>query len=505
MFLQSTVSCQTVLVAQYLVRDLGTAAERLGLRHLAGPIDDRSIDRVDLGSLDRLDAVPAGALVILTGEEQPAPFRVDVALRRASARRLAGIVFTIDLTLAETASALAARGGVPVFCAPGADAAELAKAIDRAVAGGASEAMMRGAQAVERATEAAAGDDASSDGILAAASRALGTTLSIVEDPTVQWTSKDAVCIGEVPIGRLAAASPDPATDVAIPVVAALLSRAAQRQSRDRFAPTQSRADLLIELVLTDSSRVEGFVGRAAHLGLPLQLSHVVAWLAPANPSAVHDRAPRTVQPALELFALQLVEERSEMWHFAFLQDDLMLVCTEEHGAPDHQRRVREVAVRIKEHAHLLAGSGWEYTVGLGTPQLGATGLRQSAAEARIAAESAIAAGRLGGVELTDVTGLRRVLLDVYASPISRDLLHDILRPLDELGTDRALTAVRTLQSYLAHEGSLVHTGRELMLHPNGVGYRMRQIRELLGIDLDDPDVRFAVELACRVRLLGAG
>jgi DNA-binding PucR family transcriptional regulator len=191
------------------------------------------------------------------------------------------------------------------------------------------------------------------------------------------------------------------------------------------------------------------------------------------------------------------------MWHLAFLQDDLMLVCTEEHGAADHQRRVREVAVCIQEQARVLAGPGWEYTLGLGTPQLGALGLRQSAAEARIAAESAIAAGRLGGVELTDVTGLRRVLLDVYASPISRDLLHDIIRPLDAMGPERALTAVRTLQSYLAHEGSLVHTGRELTLHPNGVGYRLRQIRELLDIDLDDPDVRFAVELACRVRLLG--
>lgn len=502
MFRASTVSCQTVTMAQYLIRDLDTAAERLGLRHLAGPVDDRPVDRVDIAALDRLDAVAPGTLVIVPAEEQPAPFRIDVALRQASARRLAGIVFTVDLALAETASALAARGGVPVFCAPTADSTELAKAIDRVIAGGASEAMMRGAQAVERATEAAGADDASSDSILAAASRALGTALSVIEDAAVLWTERDAVCIGEVPIGRLAAASPDAATEVAIPVVAALLSRAAQRQSRDRFAPTQSRADLLMELVLTDSSRMDGFVGRAAHLGLPLQQSHVAAWLAPANPSAVHDRAPRTVQPALELFALQLVEDRAEMWHFAFLQDDLLLVCTEEHGAPDHQRRMREVAVRVQEHAQMLAGSGWSYTLGLGTPQLGALGLRQSAAEARIAAESAIAAERLGGVELTDVTGLRRVLLDVYASPISRDLLHDILRPLDELGAERALTAVRTLQSYLAHEGSLVNAGRELMLHPNGVGYRMRQIRELLDIDLADPDVRFAVELACRVRLL---
>ncbi|MDP3952963.1 CdaR family transcriptional regulator [Microbacterium sp.] len=490
-------------MAQYSIEDLRTDAERLGLSHQAGPVDGRAIERVDLVAVDALATASAGTLVIVTGEEQPPPFRIDVALRQASARRLAGVVFASDLVLPETAAVLAGRAGVPVFAAPGTKAADLAKAIDRAIAGGASEAMMRGALAVERATEAAA-SAGTIDAILTTASAALGIRLDLVEDPSVSWSEGDAVCIGEVPIGRVVASSPDAATGVAVPVIASLLSRAMQRSTRDRYASTQSRSDLLIELVLAESSRVEGFVGQAARLGLPLQQSHVAAWLAPTSAADPQARAPRTVQPALELFALQLVEEREEMWHLAFLQDDLMLVCTEEHGAADHQRRVREVAVRIQEQARVLAGSGWAYTLGLGTPQLGAIGVRQSAAEARIAAESAIAAGRLGGVELTDVTGLRRVLLDVYASPISRDLLHDILRPLDALGPERALTAVRTLQSYLANGSSLVHAGHELMLHPNGVGYRMRQIRERLDVDLDDPDTRFAVELACRVRLLGA-
>ncbi|QTV80063.1 helix-turn-helix domain-containing protein [Microbacterium sp. NIBRBAC000506063] len=120
-----------------------------------------------------------------------------------------------------------------------------------------------------------------------------------------------------------------------------------------------------------------------------------------------------------------------------------------------------------------------------------------------MSADSAIAAGRLGGVETTDVTGLRRVLLDFYASPTSRGLLQDVLHPLDELGPERSMTAVRTLVAYLSTQNSLAQAAQRLMLHPNAVGYRMRWIREALDLDLDDPDVRFAVELACRVRLLG--
>ena len=79
-----------------------------------------------------------------------------------------------------------------------------------------------------------------------------------------------------------------------------------------------------------------------------------------------------------------------------------------------------------------------------------------------------------------------------------------MLAPLDALGPERAATSVRTLLAYLAHRNSLAHAGRELNLHPNAVGYRLKRIREVLQLDLDDPDIRFSVELACRVRLLGA-
>ncbi|GAA0239746.1 helix-turn-helix domain-containing protein [Cryptosporangium japonicum] len=490
-------------MAQLTVLDLLGHGERLGLSHSAGPADERAVARVDVTPLDLLSTMPADTLVIVPGEAHPAPYRLDVALRQASARRLAGLVFTTTLALPETAVALAKRGGVPVFAAPGTKPADLALAVDRLLSGGASEAIMRATHGIEKATEAAARHDCTPESILAAANRALGAELTLSEAANVPWSAADAVCVGEVPIGRLVGAS-DPAAALALPVIASLLSRVAQRRITDRFAPTQSRADLIVELVLAESSRVEGFVGQAARLGLPLQLSHVAGWLIPvglANPEA---RAPRSLQPALELFALQLVDGRDELWHVAFVQDDLILVSTEEHGAGDHQRRLRGVAERIQEYARTLAGDGWEYTLGLGTPQSGATGLRSSAAEARIAAETAIAAGRFGGVELTDVTGLRRVLLDVYASPTSRSLLTDILHPLDALGPERAHTAVQTLLAYLAHRNSLAHAGRELNLHPNAVGYRLKRVREVLHLDLDDPDTRFAVELACRVRLLSA-
>ena len=177
----------------------------------------------------------------------------------------------------------------------------------------------------------------------------------------------------------------------------------------------------------------------------------------------------------------------------------------EELGAPDHQRRLREVIERFLDQASVLVGDEWTFTVGLGTPQGGAAGLRQSATEARIAAESAVASGHLGAIESTDATGLRRVLLDFYASPLSRTLLDDILSPLDALGAERADMSVRTLLAYLSTRNSLVRAAELLTLHPNAVNYRIRRIEQTLELNLEDPDTRFALELACRLRLVSIG
>lgn len=490
-------------MAQLTITDLLAQGDRLGVRLIGGPAIGEPIDRVEVVELEALARLAPGTLGIISGDASPAPYLIDVAIRRASALKLSGIVFSPEFILTETAGVLAMRGEMPLLVSSTLRGTDLAVAIDRVLSGGAAESMTRASFAIEQAGEVAADPARSADDILDAAGEALGVTLRMHDDPSADWGDSNAVFIGEVPIGRVHADAPDPAASVAVPVIASYVSRVLQRQMRERFAPTQSRADLIVELVLAEAARVDAFIAPAARLGLPLQLSHSAALLRPRHRSDPDLPVPHALAPAVDLYALQLVEEHPELWHVAHIQDDTLIVSTEEQGAGDHQRRLREVAIDIQRYAQSLAGEEWTYTLGLGTPQTGAAGLRQSAAEARVAADSAIAAGRLGGIETTDVTGLRRVLLDFYASPTSRGLLNDVLHPLDELGPERSLTAARTLIAYLGNRNSLVHAGRQLNLHPNAVGYRLRWIREALELDLDDPDIRFAVELACRVRLLG--
>jgi sugar diacid utilization regulator len=485
-------------------------AERFGIAVLAGDPAGVVVEGVQVLAAHDLEAAARNHLVIAAQPGGAPPLRayqLDIAIRRCIAAEVAGVVLPSPVALAETARALADRAGLTVLAADG-PPSELAVFVDRCLRRGAAEALARAEQAIE--TVCAVADTHPSDvrtALLDAAGSALGVRLSLQDDPGVRWTDPDAVCIGEVPIGRLVAERRDPAAAIALPVVAAVLSRASARESQDRFGPVRSRADLVIELLVAESSRIDALAIDAARAGLPVQLSHSVAWVSPRH----HDDGERHPSPAqlaaLELRALQLVDERSaarrdETWHVVAFHDDLLMIVSEEPGAPDHQRRLREVVDRFVELGTAAIGPVWAFTVGLGTPQSGAPGLRQSATEARIAAESAVAGGRLGSVVVTDVTGLRRVLLDFSASPLSRTLLDDVLAPLDALGPERSLAAVRTLLAYLSTRNSLARAATVLNLHPNAVNYRIRRIEQTLALDLDDPDTRFAVELACRLRLV---
>jgi hypothetical protein len=63
-----------------------------------------------------------------------------------------------------------------------------------------------------------------------------------------------------------------------------------------------------------------------------------------------------------------------------------------------------------------------------------------------------------------------------------------------------------TLLAWLRHQGSITAAAEELIVHPQTVRYRLGRLRELFGDVLDDPDMRFELELVLRAApLLPAG
>jgi hypothetical protein len=75
------------------------------------------------------------------------------------------------------------------------------------------------------------------------------------------------------------------------------------------------------------------------------------------------------------------------------------------------------------------------------------------------------------------------------------------LAALAELAPKSRVRLEQTLLAWLRHRGNVPATAAELHVHRQTVRYRLRQLRELFGAALDDPDQRLAMEIALRSRL----
>lgn len=149
----------------------------------------------------------------------------------------------------------------------------------------------------------------------------------------------------------------------------------------------------------------------------------------------------------------------------------------------------------LRQFAHDY--EGLRVYAGVGRPYAGILGLRKSLAEAQEAGTIAQAGGGRTTVQHIDELGVERILFGWYASAEFGNFARTLLAPL--MSADKEHHLMHTLQVYLDCESSPTLTADLLHLHRNTVINRVARIRELLAVDLDEPDQRLAVQLACRV------
>jgi hypothetical protein len=122
-----------------------------------------------------------------------------------------------------------------------------------------------------------------------------------------------------------------------------------------------------------------------------------------------------------------------------------------------------------------------------------AASLRRAAAAYRLAST-----GRITGGLVVAEDHLATLLL--AADPaLAADLAASRLAPLSALAEGPRARLTETLRAWLDRPGQVQAVAAELDVHPQTVRYRLRQLRELFGARLEDPDARFELSLALRV------
>jgi hypothetical protein len=121
-------------------------------------------------------------------------------------------------------------------------------------------------------------------------------------------------------------------------------------------------------------------------------------------------------------------------------------------------------------------------------------------AEAHRSAARARAALGLAGGEPPLVVAqdhLARLLVDSDPE-LGSELAARKLAPLAGLKPVARSRLGETLRAWLDHQGRVEQTARALHVHPQTVRYRLAQLRDLFGEELDDPEGRFELALALR-------
>ncbi|NRQ39344.1 helix-turn-helix domain-containing protein [Nonomuraea sp. NN258] len=446
------------------------------LRKLAGPATARVATGVRLvEDPTSVSGQPAGSVLVLTAaaSRQVAGYRLDVALRDAAAAGVSALVLTTPAEVDRSAVALAERGGVTLLTAcdhlaSGGDLAGLVVSIDRAIAGDAADALVRAARAVDGVLRAAGAPER----VAAAASAALGVEVH------AEGTAFSLA--GAVPPGGH--------RGTAAGIVLRLAELAAAAGPADE-QPGRSRAQLLTELLVAPEKQAQELAPRARAVGLPVDEWHVVLRLEP-----VMDEGPERYA-LLDTVASRTVRAVREIagptWNAALAGDALVVVRTQarDEGRAGPRAAVRDAGLLLDR----VRPAGAELRCGVSTAHQGLLGLRTSASEARTAL-------RRSPLPLAtyDLAGLDRMLEEWYSSDAAQQAVRELLQPILDLGGDRPGHLIAILRAYLDHHGSPARAAEELHMHRNAIGRNIRRIGALLQADLDDPQQRLALQLACR-------
>ncbi|GAA1387309.1 helix-turn-helix domain-containing protein [Pseudonocardia kongjuensis] len=482
-------------------------APGLALEPIGEQLPDVDVTCVALAEdLEDLGRAPAGSAVVLGRGAHAAvgTYRFDVALRAAAGRGVAAVVLSDPAVAPTTTSVAAARrhgiallrdvnagGIVPLLCE-----------LDAALRGPAELALRRALLTVQRL--AGRRGTAAAD-LVADVARITDSEIELtdrpdggqafpvgLDDEATEWVVVRAATGAERPelplIGRLLAD-------------ALGLAHLAERRARD--LPIRSRAELLSELLDSSARGRSELLGRARAMGLPIDGWHLVARfeLEEADRPEPDEVAAFAAREELARILLDGVRS-SGTWHFARSERGLLLI---QMSRSDPGSTAAADTVRAVQRAVDIAVAAFprlELYCGIGTAQGGPTGLITSAAEARAAAGAMRARGRSNTATAFDGLGLRRTLVEWYASHTARSAVDAVLAPLDRMGGAKAEAAIRTLRAYLDNHGSLSRAADELHLHRNSVAYRVDRIFAELDVDLENPDDWLLLQLACRARSL---
>lgn len=167
---------------------------------------------------------------------------------------------------------------------------------------------------------------------------------------------------------------------------------------------------------------------------------------------------------------------------------------------PLSQRELTEQSTQIVEALATYLDASAAPVLGIGGRQNGVADAWTSHEQALVAARAARRMPHLKGIGDWEELGEFAVLLQLPDRFLNETLLPRPLRALREATGGQRLE--ETLRCFLEHAGSIPRTAEALQIHRTSLYYRLRQIQEATGLDLDSGADRLTLHLGLRIQEL---
>lgn len=256
------------------------------------------------------------------------------------------------------------------------------------------------------------------------------------------------------------------------------------KQNAVGIAEERMRATFLDELLAAEIADEEAWVRRGAsltydltrpHVAMLVEASHVPNWPAPL---------------------LRFMQVRNVQAPHTRRNEGLLVFWPIDNASSGRELKV--IAGEFAEQIQMQYPRA-RLVIGIGRPGVGVANWRQSQQQAR---ES----WRLGKEwEASPVTyfgdlGLYQLLTGLSTSPEAARFFRKTLGRLISHDENKHSELVQTIEAFYACHGNLSQTATRLHIHRNTLTYRLEQIATITQLDLDDPDARFSLQLALKLR-----
>ncbi len=256
------------------------------------------------------------------------------------------------------------------------------------------------------------------------------------------------------------------------------------KQNAVGVAEERMRAAFVDELLAAEIKDEQAWIQRGASLGFDLTRPHV-AWIIEVK-NVSGWPAP----------LMRFVDESGINVPFTRRDEGILLFWPNDD--PKSGRSLKVVAENFVQRiqAHYTKA---RIIVGIGRPAIGPVAWLNSQQQAR---ESWRLGKEWKGASVTYFCdlGLYQLLSALGSNPESARFYRKTLGKLLTYDHDKNAELVDTLEGFFACHGNLSQTAVKLHIHRNTLTYRLEQIATIAQLDLEDPDARFSLQLALKLR-----